>query len=157
MAQQYQTRKRKGTPMNVRALVACSAVFLITGDLRAQDASRLVGTWERIYLQQTDGVDIQPRIPVPHLIFTPDGFHSFTSIPAARDGAKKPLQTMSKEELIARFDGLAAFWGTYTVTGNKLTRRATVHSDPNLEGHDYVSEFRFDGDDLILLAVDSKN
>jgi hypothetical protein len=42
------------------------------------------------------------------------------------------------------------------VSGNTLTRRIISHTNPNLEGTEFVQEFRIEGDLLILTTPGSK-
>ena len=63
---------------------------------------------------------------------------------------------MTKEELVERFQRLEARRGTYTVAGNKLTRRNVSHGDPNQDGTEATQEFRIEGGVLILTTPTSK-
>ena len=120
----------------------------------AQDAKAFVGTWERIAVKDNDGKVVEDRLVRAHLIFSADGHFSQTIHPKGRDKSSKPLQEMTKEELLKRFDGAQGFYGTYTINGNKLIRPMLTSLDPNREGTGYtfVHTFRFEGDLLILTA-----
>src|SRR5262245_51287273 len=87
-------------------------------------------------------------------IFSANGYYSQTAIPPNRPKIEKPLTEMTKEELIARFQGVVARRGTYKIEGNKLTRRDMANTTPNLEGTDQVQVFRIEGDVLILGNTD---
>src|SRR5262245_42695781 len=120
-------------------------VFVQSLPCFAQDASRLIGTWERLYIRLANGNDLQPPQAVPYLTFTADGFHSYIGVPTGRKVVDKPLEEMTKEELLGNYKQVGAFWGPYSVSGNRITRRAAIHTSPQLEGNEYVHEFRFDG------------
>ena len=78
------------------------------------------------------------------------GYFSQTVIPTGPNKINKPTQDMTKEELVNRFEQLLASRGTYTVSGKKLVRKDISHSDPNLEGHEQIQEYRIEGDILTL-------
>src|SRR5215471_12478727 len=134
----------------VSLLLVC--VFAYGASVLAQNQPLLVGAWERLSLKNAEGVDIQPPEPAAFVIFSADGYYSQTVIPTGRNKLKKPLEDMTKEELLNRFQLLFAWRGTYTVSGNTLTRRIISHSNPNVEGTELVQEFRIEGDDLLILT-----
>jgi Lipocalin-like domain len=144
--------------MRVRIVVSLLfvCVFAYGANALAQHQNPLVGAWERLSLKNAEGVDIQPPEPVAFVIFSADGYYSQTVIPTGRNKLKKPLEDMTKEELLNRFQLLFAWRGTYTVSGNTLTRRIISHSNPNVEGTELAQEFRIEGDLLILTVPGSK-
>lgn len=103
-----------------------------------------------------EGKPTQPPAPAAFLLFTADGFFSQSGIPTGRAKTSKPLDQMSKEELLQRFNRLETRRGTYTVSGNRLTRRNVAHGDPNQEGTEQVQLFRIEGGMLILSSADPK-
>ena len=144
--------------MRVRIVVSLLLVcaFAYGASALAQNQPPLVGAWERFSLKNDEGVDIQPPEPVAFVIFTADGYFSQTVIPTGRNKLKKPLEDMTKDELLHRFQNLFAWRGTYTVSGNTLTRRIISHTNPNIEGTELVQEFRLEGDLLIWTRPGSK-
>jgi hypothetical protein len=144
--------------MRVRIVVALLfvCIFAYGASALAQHQNPFVGAWERVSAKNDEGVDVQPPVPAAFVIFSADGYFSQTTIPTGRNKLKKPLEDMTKEELLNRFQLLFAWRGTYTVSGNTLTRRIILHSDPNLEGIEFVQEFRIEGDLLILTRPGSK-
>ena len=86
---------------------------------------------------------------------TTDGFFSQTAIPTGRPKLNKPLKEMTKEELLAQFTNVVARRGTYTVSGNRLTRTDITNTNPNNEGTAIVQLFRIEGDVLILTNSDT--
>jgi len=117
----------------------------------AQGTNPLVGTWERISLLRgtTQG---QPPAAPEFLIISADGYFSESEIPEGREKVSKPLDQMTKEELVARYTRTAASRGTYTIQGNVLTRKHIADLNPGAEGSDQVRNFRFEGDILVLSA-----
>jgi len=144
--------------MRVRIVVSLLfvCVFVYGVSALAQHQNPLAGAWERLSLKNAEGVDIQPPEPAAFVIFSADGYYSQTVIPTGRNKLKKPLEDMTKEELLNRFQLLFAWQGTYTVSGNTLTRRIISHSNPNIEGTELVQGFRIEGDLLILAGPGSK-
>lgn len=117
----------------------------------AQNPNPLVGVWERISLMRgtTQG---QPPAAPEFLIISADGYFSESELPEGRDKVNKPLDQMTKEELVARFQRTAASRGTYTIVGNALHRKHVADLNPSAEGSDQVRNFRIEGDILILSA-----
>src|SRR5262245_15664131 len=138
----------------VSLLLVC--VFAYGASALAQTQNPLVGAWERLALKNDEGVDIQPPEPAAFVIFSADGYYSQTVIPTGRTKLKKPLEDMTKDELLNRFQLLFAWRGTYTVSENTLTRRIISHSNPNVEGSELVQVFRIEGDLLILTRPETK-
>ena len=99
----------------------------------AQSANPLVGVWERISLMRgtTQG---QPPAAPEFLIISADGYFSESELPEGREKVNKPLEQMTKEELVARFQRTAASRGTYTIQGNVLTRKHIADLNPSSEG-----------------------
>lgn len=130
-----------------------NAVLLLVLGLPAmgQSTNPLVGVWERISLMRgtTQG---QPPAAPEFLILTADGYFSESELPEGREKANKPLDQMTKEELVDRFRRTAASRGTYTIQGNVLIRKHIADLNPNAEGSDQVRNFRIEGDILILSA-----
>jgi hypothetical protein len=46
-----------------------------------------------------------------------------------------------------------AGYGTYTVTGNTLTRKVLQHLNPASQGTEIIQEFRLEGDTVTLKVV----
>ena len=115
----------------------------------AQSANPLVGVWERVSLMRgtTEG---QPPAAPEFLIVSADGYFSESELPVGRDKVNKPLEQMTKEELVARFQRTAASRGTYTIQGNVFSRKHIADLSPSAEGSDQVRNFRFEGDILVF-------
>jgi hypothetical protein len=136
------------------ALFAIS-LGLLVAPLAAQD-NPLVGTWERTSLKDAAGKDVQPPAPAAFLIMSADGHYIQISVPASRPKVDKPVDQLSREELVARFNQVEARGGRYTVSGNRLTRRYDRTANPNQEGTEQTQLFRLEGDVLILSSADPK-
>ena len=132
----------------VFVLVTLAAV----GAARAQ-AQSVVGAWSRVSLKDSVGKAIQPPDPPAFAIFSANGFFSQSEIPAGRPKLNKELAAMTKEELLARFQRVGAWRGTYVVAGTTLTRKTTANVNPNEEGNELVQVMRFAGDTLVLTRV----
>ena len=130
-----------------------NAVLFLFSVLSAMGQSNnpLVGVWERISLMRgtTQG---QPPAAPEFLIISADGYFSESEIPEGREKVTKPLEQMTKEELLDRYRRTAASRGTYSIQGNVLIRKHIADLNPNAEGSDQVRNFRFDGDILVLSA-----
>ena len=134
----------------VAALAVLTYAFAVSA---APNAKAFVGTWERFSLRDEAGKPAEERTVRSFLLFSADGHYSQTTLPAGREKLDKPLNEMTKEELLHRFDGVRATYGTYTIAGNKLTRKYLTTTIPSEEGNDVVQVFRFEGDTLILSST----
>ena len=145
----------------MRALLKLSfALVAVAGSapLGAQNANSLAGAWERFSLKDSSGTAQQPPAGAAFLIMTADGFYSQMTIPAGRAKVDKPLAEYTKEELLARFQGVEARRGRYTISGNTISRTYEAAANPNQEGGaPQVQQFRIEGDVLILSSPRAGN
>jgi hypothetical protein len=141
--------------MRIRVLGLLIAVALLSMAVTApaQPANPFVGAWERFSLRNADGAVGQPPAAAAFVIFSADGYYSQTSVPTGRSKVNKPLDQLSRDELLDRFRNLSILRGKYTISGNRLTWTFDSVSDPNQEGGQAVQEFRLDGDVLILTGT----
>ena len=138
----------------VAALAALTYALAVSA---APNAKAFVGTWERFSLKDEAGNPAEERTVRSFLLFSADGHYSQTTLPAGREKLDKPLNEMTKEELLHRFDGVRAAYGAYTIAGNKLTRKYITLTNPNDEGKDLVQMFRLEGDTLTLTSATPSN
>jgi hypothetical protein len=134
--------------MILRNLALCAFLCL---PAMAQATNPLVGAWERISLMRGTNEGQPPAAP-EFLVISADGYYSESELPEGRDKARKPLDQMTKEELVARYSRTAASWGTYTIVGNLLSRTHIMDLNPSAEGSDQARNFHFEGDILVLTA-----
>jgi hypothetical protein len=148
--------QQKGVIMSRRILVASlSACVLVAGGTpQAQTEQSVVAVWERISAQNFRGESTQPPAPPAFLVFTTDGYWAQLAIPAGRAKVDKPLDQMTREELLGRFRDLEVRRGTYTVDGRKVRRRNLASGDPNEEDTEQIQMFRIEGDLLIFNSPD---
>jgi hypothetical protein len=145
--------------MRVRLLLAAllASTIVHTHTAAAQEAANapFVGAWERIYIVSPEGKvtqDLSKGIGVPaFLIMSANGYFTQTTLPEGRPKLKKPRNEMTKEELLAMLRGVVVRQGTYTVSGNDLTRKTVTNLDPTAEDAPAeTQQFRFEGDVMIL-------
>ncbi len=138
----------------VLAAITCAvAVLAHNATAAAPNAKALVGTWERFSLKDNEGKPAEERTVRSFLLFCADGHYSQTILPAGREKLDKPLPEMTKEELLNRFVGVVASYGTYTIAGNKLIRKSITATSPNAEGGELAQTFRLEGETLILSST----
>ena len=138
--------------MRATILVVASSCFLsLVHQAAAQSANPLVGAWERFSQSRADGTP-NPQ-PEAFLIFCARGNFSQTTLPPDRPKLTKPLQEMTREELLARFQGVQARRGTYAVNGTTLIRIDVATLEPEEAGFKLVQEFRVEGDVLTLIST----
>jgi hypothetical protein len=129
---------------------ALAILILAHSGVAGAQSSALTGAWERVSLRDSTGTMRQPPAPAAFTIYSSDGYFSQTAIPTGRPTIDKPLTEMTKEELVARFERASAGRGSYTISGNRLTRKSLSNINPALEGGELVQLFRIVGDTLIL-------
>jgi hypothetical protein len=108
-------------------------------------------------LKDEAGKPAEERTVRSFLLISADGHYSQTVLPAGREKLDKPLNEMTKEELLNRFDGVRATYGTYTIAGNKLSRKYLTTTNPNEEGNGVVQSFRFEEEILILTSTTAES
>ena len=145
--------------MHWQSIVRHAAVLVLLTVPLALKADPLVGMWVKEHPAQ------QP--PEEFLLFGPDGQFAQAVLPAnrpkldparlaeAEERHESGIARMTREELLARFEHVQAAHGTYTVSGNVVSRKHLADLDPNLEGTEEIQEFRIDGGALILSAKGS--
>ena len=138
--------------------IMLAALLAVSSTASAPNQKAFVGTWERFSSKDPEG---KPRetVRTSFLLFSADGHYSQTTLPAGREKLNKPLNEMTKEELLHRFDGVGAGYGTYAIAGDQLTRKSITDVNPNLEGGEFTQRFHFEGEVLILspTTAGSKN
>lgn len=143
----------------VAVILTLTILLTVRSTASAPNPKAFAGTWERISSKDAEGKPLEERRLPSNIIFTADGHYSQTGFPTGREKVAKPVKEMTREELVNRVDGVLASYGTYTVTGNKLTRKVLQSLDPALQGKDIIQEFRLEGDTVTLKVVseDLKN
>jgi hypothetical protein len=123
---------------------------------------RLVGTWERISLLR-NGLSVQPPDAPLFLKFGSDGYWSMMEMPDDRPKIDKPLDQLTAQDLLSRFDKVEGGQGTWTVKadgspdgspyGSIVTRRHFVNIAPGGEGSNQDRLCWFEGDILALVGT----
>jgi len=140
--------------VKLRAVLGVVSLLVLVPSLALAQNNPLVGAWERISDINAQGTQQQPPAPPAFLILSADGFFSQTAIPSGRPKVDKPLQELTKDELISRFNQVVGRRGTYTIVGNRLTRHDIANTNPSGEGGEQIQLFRIEGDLLILTTPD---
>lgn len=139
----------------MRARLMLAAAFLslsFAQESVAQGENPLVGAWERVSATNPDGTPDTHATAL--MIFTSLGYWSMMSIPPNRPKVATPVQEMTRDELLARFDYVQSRYGKYTINSTQLIRNDTANINPNAEGRNQVVGFRIVGDTLILSSTD---
>ena len=122
-------------------------VLAAIGGLAQTAPNPLAGVWHNV---------AGPPVPQVMLILTTDGYYARIAIPPGRSEPKNDFDHRTREELMKQFGGVRASYGTYKVTGTRLTRTVTASEDPGSEGKERIQEFRFEGDVLVLKSPDDQ-
>lgn len=130
-------------------LLIC-VVFALAAPIVAVAQNPIVGVWERISWVTSDGRTLQPPAFPSFTIFTADGFWSQMIIPPGRTKIDKPVEQLSREELVERFGKIEARYGIYSISGDRLTSIQKSNANPNLEGSVINQIVRMDGEILVL-------
>ncbi len=139
----------------MRLGLAVLALSLLPIGVFAQAKDPVAGPWEQVSVKNvtTGAMQEQPTPPL-HLIYANGHYVQFTAA-ANRAKSPTPRAEMTKEQLVERYN-LQGQYGTYRVTGNKLTRKAASAASPDNEGRESTSEFRLEGDVLIVTATNGQ-
>ena len=116
----------------------------------------LLGTWERVSALNAAGepdTTNQPGL----LMIGAEGYFIYTAIPANRPKVNKPLDQMTREELLDRFRGLSVRRGTWTMSDNRWRNIELGTENPNIDGREVVRIWRIERDELVLSSPDLKN
>ena len=132
-------------------LVAAFCAQALIPTAAADDAQRIVGTWQRVSSKDPQGRALQPPAPASILIFTADGHFAQIGFPEGRDSSDKPVNTFTREQLLERFARVEASHGTYKVRRNVLERENEGNINPAQEDQDINQVFRIEGDLLVLV------
>src|SRR2546428_1822773 len=140
--------------MRTHTLIIALPILIVghAGLASAQGSAPLAGVWQRVSQKDSAGAAIQPPGPAAFAIYSANGYFSQSAIPTVRPKIDKPLAEMTKDELVSIFRDVVVWRGTYSTSGNKLTRKAVSHSNPNSEGRDVVQVFHITGDTLLLTS-----
>jgi hypothetical protein len=135
------------------------ALLIVSIPVFTQQQSPLVGMWEEVSWT-IDGKDVPMEGAPPgvkrgvrHHVFTADGHYMNLCISTGRPILTTPPNERSKEELLSQFWGTMGQWGTYTISGDKLTIRPVAAMNPAVEGKDVVSTFRMEGAEVVLARM----
>jgi len=136
----------------MRAVIVAVAVLTFSRFATAQGS--IVGAWEGT-MTELDGQ------PLPcHVIYTADGHFSRLCVSANRPklkdftGTTQYVAGLSKDELVRLVDMLTAQFGTYTIAGDKLTRKVTAAKYPNAEGDARTMSWRVENGELVVTGVE---
>lgn len=139
----------------MKRLLLISGIVAFSSAVILAQANLLMGAWERVSALDANG---RPNTTTSGLlIISADGNYIYTDTPPNRPKVNKPLEQMSREELLARFQGLSVRRGTWTLSGNRWSRLELGSENPNLEGSEAVRLWRMEGDQLVLYSTDPEN
>ena len=141
------------TQMKTRILAIIVVLSVFSSFALAQQ-NPLVGTWERVFQADEQG-NPSPN-PYMLVIFSSDGVFTQINIAKNRPRVDKPLSQLTNEEFRARFTGVQAVYGTYSVTGDRITRNVIGALNPNNEGEQLTSQFKVEGDTMTALDPKTK-
>jgi hypothetical protein len=143
--------------MRVASFLVCSllssAAFGQTNSSPVCTAPRLVGTWERISLLR-NALSVQPPDAPLFVKFGSDGYWSMMEMPE-RPKIDKPLEQLTAKELWKRFDSVDGGYGTWTITGDVVTRRHLVNIGAGGENNSQDRSCSFENEILALIGVNS--
>ena len=83
------------------------------------------------------------------VVYTDVGVYVQVSFRLDRQDSR-PLAELNADELRARFNGTSAQHGTFSVTGNRLTRRIVGSFTPINQGREQINYFKIQGDTFVM-------
>ncbi len=150
-------KQRIATIITITIILSLSLLLVFSATASAPNQKAFVGTWERIARKDQDGQAVTGATVPSQIIFSADGHYVQVSNPPGRAKLDKPIKEMTKEELLNRFENVSGSYGTYSISGNTLTRKLISSSAPNGEGIEFKQTYKFEGDLLILSGTTSKS
>jgi hypothetical protein len=149
-------KQRIATIITITGILSLALLLVFRATASAPNQKAFVGTWERISLKDQNG-QLNTGAAASHLIFSADGHYAQVGIPSGRAKLNKPLQDLTKEELLNIFAGVNCHYGSYAVTGTTLTRKYLSQTNPNLEGTEIKQTWKIEGELLILSGTTNKS
>ena len=139
----------------MKASLAAIVAVLISATALAQQRDPVAGVWEQTPGRNLTTGETQRLAAPPLRIIFSEGY--FVQFRAAANRATTPLRRdeMTKEQLIERYD-VQGQSGTYRISGGKLVRKTLSAVDPNNEGREGASDFRVEGDVLIITNTNAQ-
>jgi hypothetical protein len=138
--------------LRVAALAVILAFPSLVSSALAQSADPVAGAWELVSAKNLKTGEMQQLTTPPLHVVYRDGHYVQFAAAANRTKGNTPRAEMTKEQLVERYN-LQGQYGTYRVAGNKLTRRTISAALPDNEGRENSSDFRIEGDTLIVTAT----
>jgi hypothetical protein len=152
------TRIKQVRRIMAKASLALFAMALLTATADAQSkASALTGAWRMTEMKKTG--------PNAETLKNPSGLLIFTGKYWSRmyvdsDQPRTEIHDLSKAtaaEIIATWGPFVAASGTYEVSGNTLTTRASIAKNPNVMEAGNVSVYAFKIEGNTLTMTDTRN
>jgi hypothetical protein len=137
--------------MQVRISVLILSLFVVFGlTLRADDADKLIGAWERVYHKNLDTGDVWTAEMAPSMVIYAKKHYSWIASFSNRHNiVDKTTDQLTLEDHRDLFR-FGANSGTYEVSGNVLTIHRKLAKWPCVQQAIDTEEFHFEGDELIL-------
>jgi len=124
----------------------------------AQGKDPLAGAWEQTSAKNlSTGRVADPAKPPLHVIYADGQYVQFTAAADRQkvDVGRGNISDLTKEQLIDRLR-IQGQYGTYKVTGAKVTRHVVSAVSTANEGRETTSDFQVKGDELILTATNQQ-
>jgi hypothetical protein len=137
--------------MKACVLATISALTALFSAAALAQADPLVGVWELVERTNRQGEVV--HAPYGLLVVTDPGIYVLIELPKGRPEVNKPDAELTLEELRARYRGVVAHHGTYSVGGDRLTANIVAHLDPNREGDTSVRKITIDGGTLTISSA----
>ena len=119
---------------------------------QAQARLALEGIWDETRLREGNAAQAQTPNHMRRIFF--DGYYSLTNAAEGRRKIDKPVNEMTREELLDRFRSLQVQDGTYEVIGsNRILLKRRISQFPENHGTEQVMEWRLDDGVLSLKII----
>lgn len=139
--------------MKIRIVATALALLWIPPSLVLAQGNPIQGVWELTAQINAQGVAIK-NINSHVAVFTEEGVYVSLGLPKGRPKVDKINAQMTEAELHARFDAVGpAQYGTYTVSGDRVTRQVTAALNPANDGQQVIEQFKVEGDVLIITST----
>ncbi len=141
--------------INIAAIATMLASLFLTTLTQAQGS--LEGAWQRTEIRMSFGPyeEVISDTEMALILFTQGHYSTMRNLSDRSEFPKGPGRLETNEQKIAAFESFFANAGSYEVAGSKLTLRHILARNPRAVGGTVESEYRVEGDKLMISTTDN--
>src|SRR5215813_11683001 len=138
--------------------LATAAVSFANSGCIADEKDRLIGTWKLVAavseeLATGEKTNLYNGTPTGFITYGADGRMMTVIVDSGRKKPAADIATSAEAE--ALFRSMAAYAGTYRISGNQVVHHVDASWNESWTGTDQVRNFKFDGERLTIATAPS--